>query len=429
MPRPATIRIARHQWTEVRDLFAAVKGNARVMVITEGIAAISFQWQRTYIGLYMLALGVTEVQIGLLQSVLIVTQVISTLLGGYVADRLGRKRTLVVFDIICWGVPMFLYAIARNPWYFLIGRAINGFVYVVMPSFECLFVEDVPPENRAAVFGVNQFLAATAHLLAPVAGWLVAAWGIVPAGRVIMAITMVSSVSIAISRQFVLHETEVGQARMATTTGASPVEVVRSYTKALRLMTGDRRITKFLIVRVLVAFTWVIGSTYAAIYLTDARGLGLRDATIALFPFVSAVVTMAMILLAAGRLRANAVFGTLLIGQALSILGLLSLVLAPAGTKMWAVLWAIGSAASMALYQSASKSYWADIVTDSERAMIFSASSALMALCTVPAGPLAGVLYTVAPRLPFVLAIVLQGVALLLTLTLSRHAAHDPHAS
>jgi len=39
---------------------------------------------------------------------------------------------LVVFDILCWGVRMFLYAIARNPWYFLVGRFINGFVYIVL---------------------------------------------------------------------------------------------------------------------------------------------------------------------------------------------------------------------------------------------------------------------------------------------------------
>jgi MFS transporter, DHA1 family, tetracycline resistance protein len=408
-----------------RVLWSAVRGNARVMVVTEGIAAVFFQWTSTYITLYMLALGVNEVQIGLLQSVLLVTQVISTLLGGYVGDRLGRKRTLVVFDIVCWGVPMFLYAIARNPWYFLIGRAINGFVYVVLPSFECLFVEDVPPEDRPAVFGVNQFLMAAARLLAPVAGWMVARWGIVSAGRVMMAVTGTSSVMIAVSRQFTLRETAMGTARRATTAGSTPIDVIRAYLGALRLMARDRQVVTFLAVRVLVAFTWVIGSTYAALYLTDARGLRLPEATIALFPFVSALVTMGMILLAAGKLRANALFGTLILGQLFSVLGLMALVLAPPHAVVWAVLWAAGHAASVALYQSASRSYWAEIVAERERAIIFSASSALIALCTVPAGPIAGLLYTAGPRFPFILSIGLQTVALLLILPLRR----DPGAS
>ena len=80
----------------------------------------------------------------------------------------------------------------------------------------------------------------------------------------------------------------------------------------------------------------------------------------------------------------------------------------------------------MALYQSASKSYWAAIVEDRDRAMIFSASAALMSLGTVPAGPIAGVLYTVAPRLPFWLAVVLQVAALLLVLSLRRNEARHP---
>jgi len=209
------------QGDQVRRLFSAVRGNARVMVVTEGIAAISFQWYGTYISLYMLALGVSAVQVGLLQSVLIFTKLISTLLGGYAADRFGRKRVLVVFDILCWGVPMFLYAIARNPWYFLVGRFINGFVYIVMPSFECLFVEDVPRENRAAVYGMLQFLMAAASLFAPAAGWLVARQGIVPAGRVIMS---------------------------------APLEMLREYLGAIRTAGRDRRIRTFLVVRNLVTF-------------------------------------------------------------------------------------------------------------------------------------------------------------------------------
>ena len=43
---------------------------------------------------------------------------------------------------------------------------------------------------------------------------------------------------------------------------------------------------------------------------------------------------------------------------------------------------------------------------------MFSASSALMSLCILPAGPLAGVLYTLAPKGPFLVGMALQVVAL-----------------
>jgi hypothetical protein len=41
-----------------------------------------------------------------------------------------------------------------------------------------------------------------------------------------------------------------------------------------------------------------------------------------------------------------------------------------------------------------------------------------MALCSLPAGPLAGVLYTYRPQAPFLLGMALQAVALGLILTL-----------
>jgi hypothetical protein len=93
---------------------------------------------------------------------------------------------------------------------------------------------------------------------------------------------------------------------------------------------------------------------------------------------------------------------------------------------MWyAVLWAVISAASTALFFPAERSYWANIVGDRERAQVFSASSALKALVTLPAGPLAGLLYTLSPRAPFLLGIALQVAALGLVLVLRSRSRAD----
>lgn len=42
------------------DPFSNIKGNARVMVLTEGASAITFQWADIYLPLYLLALGASE---------------------------------------------------------------------------------------------------------------------------------------------------------------------------------------------------------------------------------------------------------------------------------------------------------------------------------------------------------------------------------
>ena len=72
------------------------------------------------------------------------------------------------------------------------------------------------------------------------------------------------------------------------------------------------------------------------------------------------------------------------------------------------------------MFRPANDSYWANIIGDRERALVFSASGALTALVSLPAAPLAGMLYTSSPRGPFVLGITVQVVALVLTLFLRR---------
>jgi MFS family permease len=397
---------------QIRRLFSRLKGNARIVVITEGIAAVSFQWYASYLPLYMLALGVSEAQVGVLAGVLVLSKFASTLLGGYFADRFGRKRILVTVDILCWGIPMLLYAVAQNPWYFLAGRLINGFVYLVLPSFECLFVEDVPVEHRAAVFGTLQFLTSGARLLAPVAGGLVAWLGIVPAGRLIMATCMVSSVTIAVVRHFTMQETTMGRERMSSTMGTPPQVLIREYAGIVAAMLRNQEVRLFLLVRSLVAFVATMWTTYAVIYMTDARGVALSKSSIALVPFVSALTTMGIIVVSAERMQIKRVSDNLILGQILWLAAAVCFVASPGGTMWFVIAWAIGNAISTALFGPAERSYWANIVGDRERAQVFSASSAFMSLVTLLAGPLAGALYARYPRGPFLLGIALQTLAL-----------------
>ena len=407
------------------ELFAAVQGNARVIVITEGVCAVPHQWLNAYLPLYMVALGVGRVEVGLLASLLTATQLLSTLLGGYLADRFGRKRVLVVGDIICWGVPLFLYTVARDPWYFWLGTIINGFVYVVLPGFQCLFVEDVPPERRSAVFGMLQLLTSLASLFAPVAGLMVSRLGMVPAGRIMAGTTMAFIVGTAIVRQFTLRETTVGQARIRATSGLRWRGVLHQYLEALRFVWRSYVTRSFLSVRILNTFTATMWATYSALYLTDAAGLRLAKSTVALLPFVSAIVTIIMLVLAARVVAAGEELRNLIAGHVLWLAAALCFVASVAGTLWLVMVWAVIQAVGNALLRPALQSYWANIVGEWERAQIFAFGSSLTWLCSLPAGLVAGAMYALSPRAPFLLAMALQACALALLISIVRLAAQE----
>ena len=154
---------------------------------------------------------------------------------------------------------------------------------------------------------------------------------------------------------------------MTDTAGLAPLEMLREDVGAIFTVGRDRRIRTYLVVRNLVTFNSVMWATFSIIYLTDARGIGLAPSAVALFPFISALVTMGMILLAADRLQGERVFSNLILGQGLSVVASLLFVLSPSGSIWGPVLVAVGNAASVALFRSSNNSYWANLVGDRDR--------------------------------------------------------------
>ena len=91
-----------------------MRGNVRACVYTEPLWGIPFNLYAPYVSVYMLALGLTDSQIGLVTTIGMVCSVFWTLLSGAITDKLGRKRTTLIFDIISWSVPCLIWAVAQD---------------------------------------------------------------------------------------------------------------------------------------------------------------------------------------------------------------------------------------------------------------------------------------------------------------------------
>ncbi len=104
------------------------KGNARGCVYPEPLNSIPYFLYIPYVSIYMLALGVSDSQIGLIVSISWAFQLLLALSSGVITDKLGRRRTTLVFDLISWALPALLSAVAQNFWFFLGAAVVNSFL-------------------------------------------------------------------------------------------------------------------------------------------------------------------------------------------------------------------------------------------------------------------------------------------------------------
>src|SRR5512134_3763412 len=91
-----------------------LKGNPRVTVLTEIMFGIPYNLFSPFFSVYMLALGVTDQQIGSIASLGLVVQIFSALLSGALVDKFGRRLTLFVCDLLSWSVPCLIWAVAQD---------------------------------------------------------------------------------------------------------------------------------------------------------------------------------------------------------------------------------------------------------------------------------------------------------------------------
>ena len=79
-------------------MFRSIRGNPRVLIVTNLFWALPISFSVVYLQIYMKEMGLSEIAIGSVSSAQLVAQVIGALLGGWLADRLGQKKTLMIFD-------------------------------------------------------------------------------------------------------------------------------------------------------------------------------------------------------------------------------------------------------------------------------------------------------------------------------------------
>jgi MFS family permease len=149
-----------------------LRGNARGCVFTEPLWGIPYNLYAPYFSVYMLALGLTDAQIGTVTSVGLVFQIFWAMMSGAITDKLGRRRATLISDFVSWSIPCLIWAVSQNFTYFLVGAIFNSVWRVSHTSWTCLLVEDTDPKLLVDVYAWIYIANLVVAFIAPFGGLL-----------------------------------------------------------------------------------------------------------------------------------------------------------------------------------------------------------------------------------------------------------------
>jgi len=389
---------------QIRFLFS-LKGNAKSCLLTEPMWGIPFNLYAPFITVYMYLLGVLDLQIGIIMAVGRVVQMVSAIVGGILTDKFGRRLTTLIFDIISWSIPALIWAFSQNFWWFLVAAIVNGLWHITAVSWECLWVDDTKESKVGPIFNWIYIAGLLAVFFAPISGYFVEIYGVVPVVRVLYLITFVMMTAKFVILYFFSTETERGKERMMATKNTSMFQMLLGYKDVFDIIFKSKSMVQALVLQSLLGIVLLVTSTFFAIYIT--QNLGIPNAFLAYFPILRAIVMLVFLLIVQGGLSKYKARSMMLLGLSVYIAAMAWILAAPMGNWMWIAVYVVLDACAAALLLPRLDTMVTNAITPEERARIRSLFNMLVIAASSPFIFLTGVLSSINRRLPFILNLIL----------------------
>jgi MFS family permease len=383
----------------------SLTGNPRGCVYTESLWGIPFNLYTPYASIYMLALGLTDTDIGLVLSLSWGIQIVFALLSGVITDKLGRRRTTLIFDILAWSVPALISALAANFWFFLAAGLFNGFWRITQNSWTCLLVEDADPAQMVDIYTWIYISNQIVGFVAPLAGVIIGAFSLVPTMRGLYLFAAVMFTLKAILTYILTQETAQGQVRMHATRHQSVFGVLGEYRHVVRDLLQTPQTLYTAGIMLVISITTLISGSFWSILVTEK--LGIEPAFLALFPFIKSAIILSFFFTVMPRITRMHPKLPMVVGFLGFLASQLLLLGAPEQGYSWLVVSVFLEACSYATVSPLLDQMVALTIDPHERARVQSILYVAIIVLTSPFGWVAGTLSGIDKVLPFVLTMVL----------------------
>jgi MFS family permease len=369
-----------------------------------------------FASVYMIALGMNDIQVGFIATVYMLSQVVFAFFSGPITDKIGRRKATAVFDFFAWSVPSLIWCRAQGFWYFFVAALFNGMMKVTTNSWDCLLVEDAEKSQITKIYSLVIICGQLSAFFAPISSILVSRLTLVPAIRILYLNALIVMTAKIVILFLASRETGTGVVRLRETKGKNIFQLAGGYGGVLKIIAHSRGTIFSLIITALVGAVGMINTTFWQVIVS--KKLLVPDPLLPIFPVLKSVIAIFFLFFVVPRLTRGLLRVPLLLGFACYFTGQAILILVPSEGPLKYIFLCVslifdgfgfGTLAMLA------ESLVALHVNTAERARVMAIQHMIIMAATSPFGWIGGFLSDISRNLPFVLNLCLLAIGFLVT--------------
>ncbi|MEG1426571.1 MAG: MFS transporter [Oscillospiraceae bacterium] len=397
---------------EMINYLVRLKGNPKICILTEPLWFIPYSLYAPFATIFMYSLGVDDVQIGFLMSFGMIVQVVAAFFGGVITDKLGRRLTTILADLISWSIPCLIWTFAQNFWWFLAAIILNSVWQISNISWGALLVEDSKEDELVYAYSWINIASVLSVFVSPISFALMQNFDPVFIVRYLYFFSFISMTIKFLLLFFKGHETEQGKKRMEETKNVSMLKMMSGYKEVFLkiIKSGQMRFALFVMLTFNIS-SKAVSEVFFGLYTTQK--LELPQSLLAIFQMIGAIFTLLIMFTLQNKLNRLPYKPVMVVGYILFIANNLLLVLSPAKMPIFLILYTIINSFATACILPRKDSLSARFVDKKERARVNALMYMIMIGITSPFGIFAGWLSSMNRSYPFILNILLFVIALI----------------
>ena len=246
---------------------SAMRGNLGVMIVTTGLWTLAGNLTTPFLALYVLELGGSYVNIGEIFALGAVIKVIPGFLGGYLADKVGRKKIVYTMSYMIASLALVRAFAPDYRWLMLAAVLEAVFMGFREPSISSIIGDSTDPENRAMGYALLMVGPQLVGILSPtVIGVMMDRYGVRTAMMWGYLIVFALATLASLVRQRYLKETLSTREEVALSPG-SLSDMVSDFRDTVNSL--SKPFKAFLLTDFIFTFALGLGDPYYVTYATE----------------------------------------------------------------------------------------------------------------------------------------------------------------